>query len=625
MADIIETIGDENVDIAAGWVTSETFDVMAATDGMFTSTADIDNILITLPGNGHRIRLAEIATVRDGFRDQRLHVRMDGTPASQVSVFKLPQANTVEVVDAVNATMERLSRSGFIPDDITFHQVGDPAFFIRGAINSVGTAAILGGVLAMILVFFFLGSLRKSAVIGLTLPIAILATFAMMGAGELTLNIISLGGLALGVGLLLDNAIVMLENIYRHREQLKKSPVEAAHDGSREVSSAIIAGTMTNLAAVVPFLLMSGLAAMIFRELILTISFAIVATLAAALTLVPMLAALVSRLRWSSGIDQTFPLRLFRSLINLLRRLYRRALPRVLRLRWIVLLLVLGGLGGTLWLYPQLGNEFLPEVDDGNVSVRMVLPPGTPPDETNQAARQIETAVMEMPHVESIFTFVGGHLGGGVVNERPGTSNIRIQLSPVRDRPDYTAGQWVSDAQRKLDALDLPGARISVRPPSIPGLRFGGGADLSISIIGEELETLQSLGREVIGRIQDIPGLEGVQIGREDQSPVLRIQVDRHRAAGFGLRVSEVGQAIRDAVDGAVPTQFRTANQQYDIRVRLPGELANDPETLGEILLFRNNGDPILLRDVASFELGEGPAHIVRENQNRAVQINGDI
>lgn len=625
MREVIETLRQENVDIAAGWMTSDTFDVMTTTDGMFTSADDIRNVLLSLPGDNGRIRITEVAEVRDGFREQRLHVRLDGSSATQVSVFKLPQANTVEVVDAVNRTLDRLERSGFIPEDITYQAIGDPAFFIRGAIASVTTAAILGGFLAMCMVFLFLGSLRKSFIIGLSLPVALMATFSMMGLGGLTLNIISLGGLALGVGLLLDNAIVMLENIFRHREQLGESPEESAHRGSGEVSSAIVAGTLTNLAAVVPFLLITGMASLIFRELILTLSFAIIATLAAALTLVPMLAALLSRIRFESGISRTALFRGFNAGVDALRRLYRSILPGVLRLRWLVLALAAGSLGGGIYLFNQLGQEFLPEVDDGNLSVRMVLPPGTPPEETNESARRIEEVLRQMDHVESIFSFVGGHLGGGVVNERPGTANFRVQLVPMSARPGMPAGEWVRVAQERLDALNLPGARVNVRPPSIPGLRFGGGADLAISIIGEDLDELHRLGRETVGLLQGINGLDGVEVGREDKSPIMRIQVDRERAADLGLRVSEVGQAIRDAVDGAVPTQFRTANQQYDVRVRLPREISSNAEALGEMLLFRPGREPVLLRDVARFELGEGPAHIVRENQNRAVQVLGSI
>ncbi len=625
--DVADALAAQNVDIASGWVTSASFDVMARTDGLFLSVAQIEDVLLRLPGSTRgQIRLSEVAEVRDGHREQRLFVRLDGRPAAQVSVFKLPGANTVAGVDQVNASMTRLERSGYLPEDIHYQAISDPAFFIRSAVRSVASAALLGGLLAMLMVFLFLGSLRKSFVIGLSIPIALMATFAMMGASGLTLNIISLGGLALGVGLLLDNAIVMLENIDRHREQLRKAPDQAAYDGASEVVSAITAGTLTNLAAVLPFLMISGIAALIFRDLILTIAFAILATLAAALTLVPMLAALLARVRFESGIAHSAPLRLFNRGVEVLGDGYRWLLRRVLRLRWVVVGLAAALFAGALMLGGSLGNEFLPQVDDGHVSVRMVLPPGTPPDETDRAARRIEAVLDELPQVDTVFALVGGHLGGGIVNERPGTANIRVQLAPVGTRPELSAGQWVALAQRELDRLDLPGARITVRPPTIRGLRFGvTGADLSITVVGDDLETMRTYAREITARLEGIPGLEGVEVGREDQTPLLRVRVDRERAADLGLRVSEIGEAIRAAVDGAVPTRFLTGGQEYDVRVRLPAEAVSDSETLGELLLFRDGAVSVLLRDVADFQLGAGPAHIERENQNRVVRVNGDI
>ncbi len=628
LADVANALAQENVDIAGGWLTSPTFDVMAKTDGLFTSAADVASLMLALPGSSEaRIRLDEVAEVRDGHREQRLFVRLGDRPATQLAAFKLPQANTVAVTDAINTTVQRLRQSGFIPDDIDFEAISDQAFFIRGALRSVGSAALIGGMLAMILVLLFLGSVRKSLIIGLSIPIALMATFALMGVSGLTLNIISLGGLALGVGLLLDNAIVMLENIYRHKEQLGKSAEQAAHDGAREVASAITAGTMTNLAAVLPLLLISGMAAMIFRDLIFTISFAIVATLLAALTLVPMLAALLGHLRFESGLERSPPLRAFNRGIQALRSAYRSLLPRILRWRWLVIGVAVLALFGSLRLADGLGNEFLPQVDDGGVSVRMVLPRGTPPGETNAAAREVEAVIRDMPYVESRFTLVGGHLGGGVINERPGTMNARVQLLPRGQRPDMSAGAWVAEAQRRLDQLDLPGARISVRPPSIQGLRFTtSGDDFSVMVVGDDLVTLQGLAREMSGRLTGIPGLEGVEVGREDQSPLFRIQVDRDRAASLGLRVSEVGRAIRDAVDGMVPTRFQTGTQDYDIRVRLPRSAVADAEGLGNLLLFRGDrGEPILLRDLATFELGEGPAHIERENQSRIQRVTGNV
>ncbi len=623
---VADALAQENLNIAAGQVTSPTFDVMARTDGRFRSAEDVGAVLLTIPGSDRRIRLDEIAEVRDGYREQRLFVRLNGTPATRLSVFKLPEANTVGVVDAVSATLRRLEASGFIPADIRYEATADSAFFIRGSLAAVSTAAILGGVLAMLVVLAFLGSLRKSFVIGLSIPLAVLATFALMGVSGLTLNIMSLGGLALGVGLLLDNAIVMLENIARHRDRLDKDDEQAAHEGADEVISAITAGTLTNLAAVAPFLLITGLASLVFRELILTISFAIIASLAAALTLVPMLSARLAGIRFRSGLDRSRAFLAFDAWIQRLSAAYRRALHGTLRWRWLVIAAAGASVVGALQLFDRLGTEFLPPVDDGQVTVRLRLPPGTPPARNDAAARLVENEIQGMPYVESVFAMVGGHLSGGVISERPGTANIRVRLAPAEQRPDWTAGRWVAELQQRLEALDLPGARLTVRPPRIQGLQFGvTGDDLSIGVMGDELVELQRIGRELVTRLEGIPGLEGVEIGREDRTPLLGIDIDRERAATLGLSVGDIARVLRDGISGTVPTRFTTGWAEYDIRVRLPRSETRDPDALGNLIVHHSPGGPIQLREVASFRLGESPAHIERENQGRILRVNGSI
>ena len=633
LGDVVDSLAAENVEIAGGRMTSNVFDVSVKTEGKFASAGEIENVLLRLPRNGagdgapgRSIRLGEIAQVRDGHREQRVFARLNGVPSTQVQVFKLIGTNTVEVADQVLTTLGRLERSGFIPPDIDFQIYRDQTYFIRGALNSVGSAALLGGALAMLVVLMFLGSLRKGFIIGLSIPIALMATFSLMGVGGLTLNIISLGGLALGVGLLLDNAIVVLENISRHREKLGKPALQAARDGAAEVVSAITAGTLTNLAAVVPFLLVTGVAALVFREMILTITFAIVATLAAALTVVPMLAAQLGRVRFQSGLQRSLPMRAFGGLIDWLTRLYRAVLPWVLRLRWLVLAAAAASLVCAVWLFSQLGNEFLPPMDDGNVYVRVALPQGTPPEDTQAMARQVEDVLRGMPHVESVFTLAGGSLWGGVVNERSGLAQFLVQLVSLEQRPGVPAGQWIVDAQREIRALELPGARIFARPPVIRGLRFTAtGNDLAIGVVGPDLDVLRTLAREVAVRLEGVPGLEGLDAGTDDQSPLVRVRVDRERAAEFDVSVADVGRAIRDAVDGAVPTRFTSGSQEYDVRVRLPSAAVGDTEVLGNLLLSRGNGSVVLLRDVVEFELGTGPATILRENQSRIMRVVADI
>ncbi len=626
LSDVANQLADENVNIAAGNITSPNFDVMARTDGRFASPEDIGDILLTVPGTERRIRLHEIADVRDGFAEQRLFVRLNGTQATQLSIYKLPEANVVQVVDAINERMAQLDESGFMPPDVHWEATRDGAYFVRGSVDAVAAAAILGAVLAMVVVLAFLGSLRKSFVIGLSIPLAVLFTFVLMGLGGQTLNVISLGGMALGVGLLLDNAIVMLENISRHRDKLKKSSQEAAHDGAQEVISAITAGTLTNLAAVVPFLLITGMAALVFRELILTISFAVVASLAVALTLVPMLSAQFGKVQYRSGLNRTAIYRGFDAFIEWLIVRYRAILRPMLRWRWGVVAASVGLFVIAVLGMGRLGNEFLPQLDDGQVNVRIHLPPGTTPEQTDQAARMVENEIRDMPHVESVFAIVGGHLHGGVVSERPGTARMDVVLTDAAERPDLPAGLWVAEAQQRLRELDIPNARTWIRPPRIPGLNFGArGTDMDVMIVGEDLDTLENLALEMVDRLDGLTGLDDIEMARDDRTPLLSIDVDRERAAALGLNVGEVGRSLRDAVTGAVPTRYSTGANEYDVRVRLPREVTGDEQELGQLIVSSGNGRVIQLADVARFNMGEGPAHIERENQVRVQRVTGNF
>ncbi|MDR9453876.1 MAG: efflux RND transporter permease subunit [Wenzhouxiangella sp.] len=628
LRDIADQLTAENVNVAAGNITSPQFDVMARTDGRFSSPDEIGNVLLSLPNSDRRIRLSEVADVRDGFREQRVFVRLNGVPATELSIYKLPEANVVDVVDQINQTVNSLDASGFIPEDIDWRATRDGAYFVRGSVEAVSSAAILGASLAMLVVLAFLGSLRKSFVIGLSIPLAILFTFALMGLGGLTLNVMSLGGLALGVGLLLDNAIVMLENISRHQQEQNQDqdPEQAAHEGADEVISAITAGTLTNLAAVVPFLLITGMAALVFRELILTISFAVVASLAVALTVVPMLAAQFGKVTFRSKFNDTRLYRWVDGGINALVHRYRLILGQVLAWRWPII-------GGAVALFAlavlamgRLGTEFLPQLDDGQVEVRMWLPAGTSPEQTNLASNMIEEALQTMPHVETVFAMTGGHLYGGVVSERPGFARMSVKLADAADRPELPAGLWVQQANQKLRSLDIPNAGIWIRPPRIPGLNFGAsGDDMEVMIVGEDLDLMQGLARELLGELESIEGLADLQMSRDDRMPLLNINVDRERAAALGLNVAEVGRSLRDAVTGAIPTRYSTGGEEYDIRVRLPREVTSDPNALSQLMIAAPDGRPVQLSEVATFALGDGPEDIERENQMRVQRITGSF
>lgn len=626
VSDVLTRIRAENQDVAVGNVTSPAFEIVGKTTGKFTSVDDIRRVLLTVPGSTARIPLGDVARVEDTHQEQRLWSRLDGVPAVKMSVRKQPDANTVAVAEAVGARLRELDASRFVPDDIHYEIVADQSWFIRNSVAGVRDAALAGALLAMLAVLLFLGSLRKTVIIGLSIPLAVLATMAMMGLGRLTLNIMSLGGLALGVGLLVDNSIVMLENIFRHRQLNAEDPETAAHSGAAEVTSAVVASTLTNLAAVVPFLLISGLAALIFRELILTISFAIVASLGVALTLVPMLSAQLAKVRFSSGLERNRLIVAFDGGLQRFTAGYRRVLTRALRRRLWVVGAAFAALAGVAILMRDAGNEFLPAVDDGNVSVGLRLPPGTSPERTDEVAAQIEQLVAGMPHVRHVFTTAGGFLFGGTTTNSGGRGSLAIQLTPATERRDMPAARWVAELQRRIDEMGIPGGEIFVRPPRIRGLRTNlADSDVTVSVQGDDLAELQRLGQEVQRRLRGVPGLSRLELSTEEASPQLGIFIDRQRAADLGLDAAQVGQTVRTALDGTVVSRFTDRNSEYDIRVRLPREDLTSPEDLGAIALFPGRQQPVYLRDIADLDLGLGPTTILRVNQNRQLRVTADV
>jgi len=633
-----------NIDIASGNITSSQYDVLARTENRYSDAAEVGNTLIRLPAGNQYVRLNQVAEVTDSHREQRLFARHNQQDAVQVTIMKQPDANTVEVIDGLKQTLERLEASGFITPDISRDTIRDASFFIRASIRSVTSAAIAGGLLAMLVIFLFLGNIKRSLIISITLPVAIIATFLLMNLAGLSLNVMSLGGMALGVGLLIDNGLVLLENIFRHQVQLKKHPQKAAIEGSQEVVSAVIAGTSTNLAAILPFLLLTGLAALIFRELILTIAFAMLASLLAALTLVPSLYALTTSAlkrgndlnneakssRQDTNFRQSFENNPQKAPLDrpvmALTNFYRQLIPKMIRWKYMVILVAIIMLAGSVLLMRTMGSEFLPAVDDGRITMRFVLPLGTAPEPTLQATMLIEDAISEMPHVESYYSTAGGYFRGGQLSIRGGMIDMVVQLVPLSERRGYSAEKWVSDFSGEIHALDIAFTQQRIRGPRIEGLRTSMvDDDISIGIVGEDLDVLETTAREILLLVQNIEGMGSAQLGRDERIPQLIIKLDDERAADMGISAAEAGQAIRTAVDGLVPTKFVTGGFEYNIRVRLPRDMTGSAATMASMPLFDNMGRHINLGSIAEFTETMGPAHIERLNQIRVIRVNGTV
>ena len=619
--DVAEALQRGNVETPGGRLHMARGEMPTRTAARFQRLDEIAGLPIALPGRpGEFARLGELAEIRDGHEDERLRVRLNGQAGLKVSIQKQPGANTVQVVDAVNARLDWLRDQGLIPPDIRLDTVGDQAVYVRHALSNTARAALYGALLAMAVVYLFLGDIRRTLVIGSVIPIAIAVTLTLMDLGGLSLNIMTLGGLAVGVGMLVDNTIVMLENIQRHQRQGETALTAGTH-AAAEVNSAIVASTSTNLAAILPFLFVSGLTGLLFRELIFTVSAAVFASLVVALTLVPALAVRVPPPR-PSGLRSVFDAGFER-----LQHDYARGLRGLLQRSWPWMLLLFGA--ALAWALHALALErqdFLPRMDDGRVFVRVTADPGVNLETMDADVRQIETLLREQPEVRHVFSIVGGRIFGRSQYESSNSSSLIVQLLPRAQRR-LSVDAWIQ-RMRALQAERLPMAGIKLRlfALGVRGIRTGrGDDDVGIRVAGPELETLDAIGRDIAARLEGLPGLRNLAHSSEETRQELAVRLDRDRAASLGIDASDVGEVIRYALEGRVVSDYMEGDRAYAIRVRLPRPTLDGVDDLEDLVLARRGQGVVRLRDVARVELITVPLQILRDNQQRMVEVSASL
>ncbi|WP_455223551.1 efflux RND transporter permease subunit [Kaarinaea lacus] len=620
MNDVVDALQRGNREDPAGRLQMSRQQISGKISGRFTEVSQIKHLPLRL-SDGKTIYLEEIANVVDTHEDERIRVRANGISGIKMSIQKQPNANTVAVVDVVNERLAYLRAQGLLPDDIEVIPVADQSVYIRQSLSNSTLAAVSGALLAMAVVYIFLGNLRRTLIIGSAIPIAIMVTFVLMGMGGLTLNVMTLGGLALGVGMLVDNTIVMLENIYRHQREDAAPSEESAVVAAKEVNSAIVASTSTNLSAVLPFLFIGGLTGLLFRELIFTISAAILASMVIALTLVPTLAAKVTSTRESR----------VRKIIDAgmrgLQEIYGRVLVGVLKFRWTLLILFSAGM---IYAVPTIfsGKEiFLPKLDDGQITVRVKADTGVALDEMDASVRILEDLLLSQPETDTVFTLVGGFIFGRTERESPNNSTLTVQLVPVVDR-DISSQAWIDKMKKQIAKKQLAGIKVRMSQRGIRGIRTSrGDEDISLRIQGPDMDTLEKIGRDLVDRLKNIDGLQNLEQSLEDENFELSINIDRERASALGFDVEDITDAMQIALEGKVVTDFIEGDRSYDVRVRLPHTEAATPQDLESVLLFAGTRDrpPVYLGSVANILLVKSPANISRDNQMRIVEISATL
>jgi hydrophobe/amphiphile efflux-1 (HAE1) family protein len=608
--EIQKRIADENVEMFAGRIIEGRRHWVVRTMGEVKTVAELRNIIL-LNRDGAKVTLGDVAEVLDASEDVRLFTRLNSSAAIKVSVTKQALANTVTVARAVTRKLEELKPD--LPADVKLLVLENQAVYIADAIDGVTSAALGAAILVIITIFLFLGSLRHVLVLLLAIPVILLVNFGVMKLAGFSLNIFSLGGLVVALGVLLDNSIVVLENITRRRGL---APHEPSHqlipDAVSEVGPAIAAGTLSYLALFLPFLFVPGLTSLLFKELILVISGIVVISVGVAITLTPMLAEVLLK----SQEDESG---LFQRIFARITSAYARSAAWFLRWRWVWLFVAIGLLLAGAWTWQTLEGEFLPMLDDGRVSVRVRAQPGTSAYELNAIAGVIEKLLAQEPRVDTFFTVAGGRGSGGFMVESSNDAEISVQLKSGGGR--MRTMQWVNQFRRKLQKFNWPGVRVMVTQQRIRGIRRLGDSDMEIKIRGDNLEDLRAVSAQMVERISRHPSFTNVQLSLDFSKPEYQVHLDREKCADLGLSVRDIADSLRTYLGGSVVTSFRERGLQFDVRLSIPESRIHNAEDLRMFPVARADGAQILLSDVAQVLPGNGPVEISREDQAKQVSI----
>ena len=471
----------------------------------------------------------------------------------------------------------------------------------------------------MLTIWFFLHNIKRTLVIAVAIPVSILGTFILMGLLDVTLNIFSLGGLVLAVGMLVDNSIVMLENITRHQSDAA-NPLEAAHIGSKEVTSALIASTLTNLAAIVPFFFIKGIASLLFRDMVVTVTVAFIISLFVSLTVVPCLSAHLFKSKKEAN-DDNFA----KKVIGKGTAVYKSLLKGVLRQRGILIMGVVILFIASIFLARTLGREFLPQIDDGKITIKVKLPVGSALEKTDAVVKKLEGMVNAMPGVKKVSSMVGGYWQKRNVYEKTNESDITVELAEKSKRPLPTAAV-IRKLQQQLKENPFKGAKIKVMRTPLRGIKTTPTSDIDIRIREYNLDKLFEIAREIQDKIKDVEGLENLDISVDFSRPEIHIFLDREKLSDFNLTARDLSDVVRTSVDGLVSTQFtdKERNVDYDIRVLADPLIVSNKEAVENSLIFPPTGVEVKLKEAANVEISEGPVQIDREDQVRLIGVTGD-
>ncbi|NLE01627.1 MAG: efflux RND transporter permease subunit, partial [Fibrobacter sp.] len=615
---VVNTFKQENKNIPAGSVDKGNKEIIVRTFAEYSKLEDVKSAIVAVR-DGVPVTVGDLADVQDGIEEITSMVRINSKLGIQLSVSKQSGVNTVAVAREVQREIERINKD--FPQ-IKITPLINTATFIQQSINGVGNSLVLGGLIAVIVLLLFLRNISSTLIIATAIPVSIIATFALVYFTGLTLNMMTFGGLALGIGMLVDNAIVVLDNIFHHREKGGKAQ-ESAIKGTSQVTSAVIASTLTTLVVFFPVVFIRGMSGIMFRQLAYVVSFSLACSLFSALTLIPMLSSKFLKIHDKNTKRKTIFDGIFEKserIYTSIEKKYGRLIQWALKHRKTVVFGSFLLLIGSILMIPLVGMELMPTADESEVRVSVEMEVGTRVEVLDSTVLKIESIIaQEVPEAVYIMSNIGGS-GWGTSGSH--TANTRVSLVPKNKRK-RSSSDVANALRRKLTGI--PGATLRVREgQGLFLLRMGNNQDQSvgIEIRGRDLHTGQMLAEMISKLVSDVNGVTDTKISRESGKPEYIINIDRKKAADLGLTATQIGTAVQTAMGGAKASTIRQDGKEYNIVVQLVENQRKRIEQLSNLAIVNKNGMAIPLQAVASVTESEGPVQIERRDRERIVTVS---
>lgn len=633
ISNILSAVANSNLIIPSGDLRTGQFDYSLRTESRFNVVKPMGDIVIQNV-NGVPVRVRDVAAVEDTYQEETEIIRVNGRPGLSLRVQKLATANTVEVVDNVLKALPHLAG---IPQSVQLSLSFDQSLYIRQTISGLQREAMLGAILAMIIILLFLRNVRGTLIILVAIPLSILITFILFRFGDISLNIMTFGGLALAVGRLVDDSIVELEAISRHYNERKpgQTKMQATLEAAKEVASPIFVSTLTTVIVFLPIVFLSGIAKMLFIPLTLTISVALFGSFFVSRTVTPLMCLKYlppEKLldRESGKLSDRIRVRAH-DMLERLDNWYAEQLKWAMRHRRVIIIGIVGFSVVSLGLIKFIGTEFFPDQDESQFNINVKLPVGTRSEETDKVVRQVEQILKaDVPEMQALITDVG------VPSSRRGTSfgrnqgshagNLQVALVPPHERK-RSVFDIIKGIRPKIS--QLPGATVFVSPGGFLRflLNFGSSAPVDVEIRGYDMKIGSDLANRIAAIVRSTEGAVDVQVSRDDNLPELRVKIDRDKAGVLGVNIAQVSNTINTCISGSVVSQFtdpQTGNQ-YNILVRLSEDYRSNIEDLKNLVLTTMGGQQILLGNIATIEKTNSPVQIDRKYQQRIVDVTANV